>query len=233
MNPNAELICPPCPISQQESNWPLLAVSKGFFEGAMIKGNTTSSTSATTGLTSNITTKLAANLHIDETNASGGDWADDEVQVELDQDDMNADHLHGNTDEQGEGWGDTDLELPADLVRSSLDVRRTEEKSLRSLSLFTRKEQSVVEPLVTTVTPADTLLLLVKVNLWFKRGLKTRSCPSITFSVAPSNQPCVYCTIKLASFRLKNSNPSSFKSILDHEQHSLAFHRYRLSMPIH
>jgi coatomer protein complex subunit alpha (xenin) len=87
INPNAELILPPCPISQQESNWPLLAVSKGFFEGAMIKGN--QPPSATTGLTSNITTKLAANVHIDETGTSGGDWADDDVQVELDEDDIN------------------------------------------------------------------------------------------------------------------------------------------------
>ena len=33
--PNAVLLQPPPPINQQESNWPLLTVSKGFFEGAM------------------------------------------------------------------------------------------------------------------------------------------------------------------------------------------------------
>ena len=106
----------------------------------MIKGNAPSLTSTSAGLTSNITTKLAANLHIDETNASGGDWADDEVQVELDQDDMNADQLRGNADEQGEGWGDTDLELPADLVRASLERQRTKRDSLLSLSLSVSKE---------------------------------------------------------------------------------------------
>ncbi|CAF1559479.1 unnamed protein product [Rotaria sordida] len=79
VNPNAELILPPCPISQQESNWPLLVASKEFFEGAMIKRNQPTSTTA--GLTSNISTKLSANLHIDETATSGGDWADDEVQI--------------------------------------------------------------------------------------------------------------------------------------------------------
>ena len=33
--PGAKLLQPPPPISMQESNWPLLTVSKGFFEGAM------------------------------------------------------------------------------------------------------------------------------------------------------------------------------------------------------
>ena len=33
--PNASLLQPPVPINQQESNWPLLTMSKGFFEGAM------------------------------------------------------------------------------------------------------------------------------------------------------------------------------------------------------
>jgi len=80
----------------------------------MIKGNQPAATTA--GLTSNITTKLAANVHIDETVTSGGDWADDEPQMELDDDDMNKDNLHGNQDEQGEGWDDTNIELPPDLV---------------------------------------------------------------------------------------------------------------------
>jgi hypothetical protein len=80
----------------------------------MIKGN--QPPSATTGLTSNITTKLAANVHIDETGTSGGDWADDDVQVELDEDDINKGNVHNNQDEQGEGWGDSEIELPPDLV---------------------------------------------------------------------------------------------------------------------
>lgn len=36
--PHASLLQPPVPITQQESNWPLLAGSKGFFEGAMSRG---------------------------------------------------------------------------------------------------------------------------------------------------------------------------------------------------
>lgn len=82
----------------------------------MIKGNQ-GTTTTTANLTSNITTKLAANLHIDETVTSGGDWADDEVQIEGDDDDIiNRDNITNNQDEQGEGWGDTDIELPPDLV---------------------------------------------------------------------------------------------------------------------
>lgn len=34
-NPDAKLLRPPCPITQQEANWPLLSISKGFFEGAI------------------------------------------------------------------------------------------------------------------------------------------------------------------------------------------------------
>ena len=35
INPNAVLLQPPVPIMQQESNWPLLTVSKSIFEGAV------------------------------------------------------------------------------------------------------------------------------------------------------------------------------------------------------
>ena len=35
MHPQAKLLTPPPPVMQIEENWPLLTVSKGFFEGAM------------------------------------------------------------------------------------------------------------------------------------------------------------------------------------------------------
>lgn len=38
--PQAQLLQPPVPIMQQESNWPLLTMTKGFFEGAMAAGTT-------------------------------------------------------------------------------------------------------------------------------------------------------------------------------------------------
>lgn len=37
VNPNALLLHPPVPIQQAESNWPLLTVSRGFFEGTFLK----------------------------------------------------------------------------------------------------------------------------------------------------------------------------------------------------
>jgi hypothetical protein len=33
VHPGAQLLTPPPPIMQTETNWPLLTVSKGFFEG--------------------------------------------------------------------------------------------------------------------------------------------------------------------------------------------------------
>ncbi|CAF4662195.1 unnamed protein product, partial [Rotaria sp. Silwood2] len=141
VNPNAELILPPCPISQQESNWPLLAVSKGFFQDVTIKGN--QPTTTTTSLSSTITTKLAANAHIDETGTSGGDWADDEVQVELDEDDMNRENLNTDQDEQGEGWGDTAIELPPDLEAAGVSGGTGDEEDASGYFVAPTKGQSV------------------------------------------------------------------------------------------
>ena len=38
VHPNAKLLHPPPPIMQTENNWPLLMVSKGFFDGITSKG---------------------------------------------------------------------------------------------------------------------------------------------------------------------------------------------------
>ncbi|CAF3682975.1 unnamed protein product [Rotaria sp. Silwood1] len=89
INPNAELILPPCLIRSQPT---------------------------TADLRSNITTKLAVNLHIDETATSGGDWTHHEVQIEGDKDDLNRENLNNNQDKQDDGRGDTEIELPLDLV---------------------------------------------------------------------------------------------------------------------
>jgi hypothetical protein len=43
--------------------------------------------------------------------------------MELDDDDINKGNLNSNQDEQGEGWGDSEIELPPDLV-SHLFLRK-------------------------------------------------------------------------------------------------------------
>ena len=66
--PNAQLLQPPVPITQQESNWPLLTVSKGFFEGAMAaKGNPS---------------KLAAQEVDVEDMGAGEGWGDDDLDID-------------------------------------------------------------------------------------------------------------------------------------------------------
>ncbi|ELT95580.1 hypothetical protein CAPTEDRAFT_156336 [Capitella teleta] len=108
VNPEATLLQPPAPIMQQESNWPLLTVSKSIFEGAAMaakKGGGGSSMAAA----------AAAEIDIGE---AGGAWGDEDV-LELDEDGF-ALADDGGRDEDGEagegGWDvDDDLELPADL----------------------------------------------------------------------------------------------------------------------
>jgi coatomer protein complex subunit alpha (xenin) len=60
--PGANLLQPPPPINQQESNWPLLTVTKGFFEGAM----------AARGAATGVTTAMSAEAGGDEEG-----WGDD------------------------------------------------------------------------------------------------------------------------------------------------------------
>lgn len=62
--PNASLLQPPVPITQQESNWPLLTISKGFFEGAMAAKGGHSKMAA------------ADDIEIDE---AGAGWGDDDL----------------------------------------------------------------------------------------------------------------------------------------------------------
>ncbi|XP_013382389.1 coatomer subunit alpha isoform X2 [Lingula anatina] len=104
--PNAALLQPPCPITQQESNWPLLTVTKGFFEGAM---------AAKAGKAASGGVSMMA---ADETEEAG--WGED-AELVLDDDGFGPpgegmdDIIPGG--EEGGGWdvGDDDLELPADL----------------------------------------------------------------------------------------------------------------------
>ncbi|XP_041377788.1 coatomer subunit alpha-like [Gigantopelta aegis] len=106
--PDARLMQAPVPIMQQESNWPLLTISKGFFEGAMAARG-----GKQTGL-------AAAAADIED--GAGEGWGEDAELVIDDEGGFGAgegfdDEALVGGDTAGGGWdvGDEDLELPADL----------------------------------------------------------------------------------------------------------------------
>ncbi|ERE72870.1 coatomer subunit alpha isoform 1 [Cricetulus griseus] len=105
IDPNAKLLQPPAPIMPLDTNWPLLTVSKGFFEGSIAskgKGGA-----------------LAADIDIDTVGTEG--WGED-AELQLDEDGfveasegLGEDAL-GKGQEEGGGWDvEEDLELPPEL----------------------------------------------------------------------------------------------------------------------
>ncbi|KAH9509800.1 hypothetical protein Btru_045233 [Bulinus truncatus] len=98
--PNASLLQPPVPITQQESNWPLLTVSKGFFEGPIGRGKQSAI--------------AAAVLHDDDDSPLGGGWGDDVETLVIDEEGF-GDGLDEEVPPGEGGWDVEDLELPADL----------------------------------------------------------------------------------------------------------------------
>ncbi|XP_058556945.1 coatomer subunit alpha [Neofelis nebulosa] len=105
IDPNAKLLQPPAPIMPLDTNWPLLTVSKGFFEGSIAgkgKGGA-----------------LAADIDIDTVGTEG--WGED-AELQLDEDgfveatDGLGDDALGRGQEEGGGWDvEEDLELPPEL----------------------------------------------------------------------------------------------------------------------
>merc|ERR1711997_980154 len=74
--PNATLLKPPPPICQTESNWPLLTVSKGFFEGIKaVRGGGGASTVPAKG---QVSSALVMDDDDDIAAAGGKGWGDDE-----------------------------------------------------------------------------------------------------------------------------------------------------------
>ncbi|CAO1311217.1 unnamed protein product [Diamesa hyperborea] len=105
VNPNAKLFKGPIPIQQAESNWPLLTVSRGFFEGQQMsrQAGTVHQALAT-----------AEGLDTDVDDGWGAD-ADLKLDDEEDGDDEMKDALETV---KGAGWdvGDDDIELPEELA---------------------------------------------------------------------------------------------------------------------
>lgn len=106
---DAVLLKPPVPIMQAETNWPLLTVSKGFFEGAAVSRGKSG------------VTVLSAEA-VEDTGADG--WGAD-AELGLDEEGLSGDvepesGAGGEADEGG-GWdvGDEDLDLPPELETST------------------------------------------------------------------------------------------------------------------
>ncbi|KAG7248287.1 hypothetical protein CRUP_002354, partial [Coryphaenoides rupestris] len=104
VDPNAQLLQPPPPINPLDTNWPLLTVSKGFFEGAIAaKGKAG---------------QMAADLDME---APGGEGWGQDAELQLDEDGfMDAQDGLGDdgglVKEEGGGWEvEEDLDLPPEL----------------------------------------------------------------------------------------------------------------------
>lgn len=107
LNPNAKLFKGPLPIQQADTNWPLLTVSRGFFEGQQMsrQAGTVSKALATTEAFDN-----------DVDDGWGAD-ADLKLDDEEDEEEM-KDALETVSVGEGAGWdvGDDDIELPEELA---------------------------------------------------------------------------------------------------------------------
>uniref|UniRef100_A0A8C7Z830 Coatomer subunit alpha n=1 Tax=Oryzias sinensis TaxID=183150 RepID=A0A8C7Z830_9TELE len=100
IDPDAQLLQPPPPINPLDTNWPLLTVSKGFFEGAIPgKGG-----------------QMAADLDME---AAGGEGWGDDAELNMDEDgfmDAPEGLDEGMVKEEGGGWDiDEEVELPPEL----------------------------------------------------------------------------------------------------------------------
>jgi coatomer protein complex subunit alpha (xenin) len=106
---DASLLIPPPPVHRNTENWPLLTVSKGFFDGAIQQKK-----SGTTGA------GLAAMAEDeDAVNDDEGGWGDDD-DLDLDDDGNVKEKEEGSDAESdaGSGWGgsdDDDLDIPDDI----------------------------------------------------------------------------------------------------------------------
>ncbi|XP_022827317.1 coatomer subunit alpha isoform X2 [Spodoptera litura] len=119
-NPDAQLLRPPLPVHSAQPNWPLLAVSKSFFEvaGGARAGADTSA--------------VAAAAVTDEPLEAAGAWGDDEDVLQDDnkgEGDDGEEVMEDACDDGGWDVGDEDLELPEELAPVSADIDGGEESS--------------------------------------------------------------------------------------------------------
>ncbi|KAJ0170762.1 hypothetical protein K1T71_013534 [Dendrolimus kikuchii] len=108
-NPEAVFLRPPLPVMRAQPNWPLLAVSKSFFEvagGARAGGETSA---------------VAAQA-IDEPLEVGGAWGDDDDVLQDGNKEEGEEPIEDACDDGGWDVGDEDLDLPEELAPVSADI---------------------------------------------------------------------------------------------------------------
>merc|ERR1712013_708221 len=91
----ARLLQPPAPIAQSEQNWPLLTVSRGFFDSAVIAGRRAEGGSA-------VAQQLVAE---DIGGEAEGAWGDDDLDLEGDGDGDEFKDAEDDDGGEGDGWG--------------------------------------------------------------------------------------------------------------------------------
>lgn len=108
---DAQLLVPPPPILKEE-NWPLLTVTKGYFETLAIKGKEGPAAKGPAATGPAPSTKVA--MDIDENELEGAGWGDD---LDLGEPRDDEEGAAGEEDEEGSGgWEMEDLELPPELL---------------------------------------------------------------------------------------------------------------------
>lgn len=122
-NPDAKLLRPPVPITQQESNWPLLSISKGFFEGTIATKGTSGLANAAAG--SEAVKMPSSALQAVDVGNAGGAWNDDdEIQLDDENEKVTLDEDGNSVGDGDAGWDidDNELDIPADLIAASSDI---------------------------------------------------------------------------------------------------------------
>lgn len=111
VKPGAKFLKPPVPVQQVETNWPLLTMSKGFFEGAMSLQKASNVNQAL----------LAEPVDLEGEPDGWGDDDEDDLKMEGDED-----YMQDAEAGEGAGWEvEDDLELPDELAKKvqSLNVK--------------------------------------------------------------------------------------------------------------
>ncbi|XP_055373966.1 coatomer subunit alpha [Condylostylus longicornis] len=115
IKPGAQFFVPPVPVQQTETNWPLLTVSKGFFEGVVLPKDKRILEAANISIAT-----------IDEGPTDG--WGAD---ADLDLDEENGDDdiivKDNPEDAEGAGWdvGDEDLVVPDEIAQKIKSVAKS------------------------------------------------------------------------------------------------------------